>query len=281
MKSRKNDKMRINAFGHTDIGKKRELNEDNYICLALSEENSSPYLLAVADGMGGHSGGETASAMAIDVLRESLTSHLKSDQDALSRIQTILEDSIQKANDQIFQEASEEKQLTGMGTTLVAAFISDNTATVSNIGDSRAYLIRRHSIQQVTADHTWKAEQLRTQALTEEEILNSPFRDLITRYIGLKPDLKIDTYELELSDNDYLLLCTDGLHTLIKDEEIYETVMEIEDPETICRKLIKTANKRGGHDNITVVVGKVQGTKKAAHRSVQQSDTVKLDSSDR
>ncbi len=86
---------------------------------------------------------------------------------------------------------------------------------------------------------------------------------------------------MKLSDHDYLLLCTDGLHTLIKDEEIYETVMELDDPETICRKLIMIANKRGGHDNITVVVGHVQEAKKHTHRSIQQSDTVKLDSSDR
>lgn len=269
--------MQINAFGHTDIGKKRDLNEDNYICLALLEEHYSPYLIAVADGMGGHSGGEMASTLVINVLRETILSHIKKERCALSRVQTILEDSIRNANEKIFLKASEDKQLIGMGTTLVVAFISDNTATVSNIGDSRAYLVQQNSIQQITADHTWRAEQLRANALTEEAILNSPFKDMITRFIGFKPDLKIDTYKVGISGNDYLLLCTDGLHTLIQNEEIRETVMKLKEPEKICRELIGIANQRGGYDNITVAVAFVQEAQKEAHRSTYRSDTLKLD----
>ncbi len=269
--------MKIEVFGHTDIGKKREINEDNYICLPLAQESMTPYLLAVADGMGGHSGGEMASTIAIDVLRENILYDFRKSKAPLLNIQAIMEDSCQKANEKIFSKSSEDKQLTGMGTTLVAAFLSDNRATISNIGDSRAYHVRKNSIRQITLDHTWKAEQIRTRTFSEEEVLNSPYKDMITRYLGYENDAKLDIFEVELSVDDYLLLCSDGLYTLLADEEILAVIAKIKRPEEICHQLIMSANQRGGHDNITVVVAQVKEFEKPGYRTSYLSDTRKID----
>jgi serine/threonine protein phosphatase PrpC len=208
--------MKIEAFGHTDIGKKRNFNEDSYFCFDLSEtvgrEDNLIYVLAVADGIGGHVGGEMASFVATQTLRENLLP-LKNKAIPLSKFQELFEDSFRQANQKIFLKASEDRSLRGMGTTLVGALIFNNHATISNVGDSRAYLIREDAIHQITQDHSWMAEQLKQNSLTEAEVLNSPFKSMITRSIGFAPELEVDTFQIEISDGDYILLCTDGLYS--------------------------------------------------------------------
>lgn len=249
--------MQIQAFGLTDIGKKRKYNEDSYLCLALSDKKPPQYLLAVADGIGGHSGGDIASSISIDILKENILLHLNKGTDMPPKIQDILEDSFHKANEKIIQKASEDKQLTGMGSTLVAAVLSEGKATISNIGDSRAYLIQQKSIQQVTLDHTWKAEQLKTGSFSVEEILNSPYKNMITQALGLNHSERMDTYEVEMLKGDYLFLCTDGLYSLLSDKEILKIFKKHKKSEKICRKLIISANKHGGDDNITTVIAQI------------------------
>ena len=253
-------KMKIEAFGATDIGKKRSLNEDNYTCVNISKTTDSLYLLAVADGIGGHSGGEIASSMAIAILEKNLLLHFQKNQSASSHFQDIIENAFKEANREIFQKASKEENLTGMGTTLTAALITPNEATISNIGDSRAYLIRENSLHQITLDHSWEAETRRNIILSKEEFKDSPFKHMLTRFLGFEQDVRIDTFHLQLFPGDHLILCTDGLYSLIPDKDILKIFKRLKRTEKTCRELIHLANKRGGGDNITVVVASLPRT---------------------
>jgi serine/threonine protein phosphatase PrpC len=246
--------MKIKAFGATDIGKKRSLNEDNYTCVNISKTTGPLYLLAVADGIGGHSGGEIASSMAIATLEKNLLLHFQKNQSPSLHFQDIIENAFKEANRKIFQKASKEEDLTGMGTTLTAALITPNEATICNIGDSRAYLIRENSLHQITLDHSWEAETRRNIILSKEEFKDSPFKHMLTRFLGFEQDVRIDTFHLQLFPGDHLILCTDGLYSLVPDKDILKIFKRLKRTEKICRELINLANKKGGEDNITAAV---------------------------
>lgn len=271
--------MRIEAFGHTDVGKKREINEDDFICVQLVKRNSSKnliYLLAVADGIGGHAGGELASSIAVGTLKEKIPALLNRG-GSLEEYQGALEASFQEANQRIFKEASEKEHLVGMGTTLVAALVSGDMAVVSNVGDSRAYKINDDELLQLTLDHSWKAEQIRNHIMTEVQAQQSPFRNMVTRSLGLGSDVRIDTFHIKFQANEYLLLCTDGLYAYPSDFQILKIFHKFKSPEKICRRLVKFANQQGGHDNITGVVAFFKGKSKEINKEFELSDTVKLD----
>jgi len=246
--------MNIEVFGDTDIGKKRSNNEDSYLCCSFNNTQKLRYLIAVADGMGGHTGGEIASALAIESIKDSIQLQFENPSSPDCDLSIALEDSVQQANLKIFRRASEEKDLTGMGSTLVAALLTDNYVYISNVGDSRAYLIKEKHIQQVTIDHNWKSEQMQKGQLTEKDIQNSPYRDLITRSLGLKDKIKIDSFKITTQPKNYILLSSDGLHSLLSQKEILKAFKKTKSPEKICQKLIDMSNKKGGHDNITVIV---------------------------
>jgi len=265
--------MHIDVFGQTDIGKKRENNEDSYLCLTFQNNQQPKFLISVADGMGGHTGGEIASAVAIEAIRKSALTQFDGVNKSESDFPIILEDCVQKANYEVFHQASQNKELTGMGSTMVAALISENKIFVSNVGDSRAYLIRKKTIQQITLDHNWKNEQRQKGGLSEEDISNSPYKDLITRSLGLHSEVNVDIYKLETQSQDYLLLSSDGLHSLLSEKDILKIVRKIKDVNEICHKLINTANKRGGHDNITVVLAHI---KKNGKEKNPDTDTIKI-----
>lgn len=273
--------MKIEIFGHTDIGKKRELNEDNYLCLGISEKitgQPKPFsLLAVADGIGGHAGGELASTITINTLKENTLLHLKKHGSSFLP-KEVLEYSIQLANQAIFQKATQEAHYIGMGTTLTAGLVMGNKATLSNIGDSRAYLIRNESMNQITLDHSWKAEQLREKKISEKEISESPFKNMITRSLGYESNVEIDIFQIEFVDGDYLFLCTDGLYGPLSERQIMKVYRKLKKPEKICKKLIKLANKQGGNDNITGVIAYFGGEDSAVRQHSPSSDTERLDS---
>jgi serine/threonine protein phosphatase PrpC len=266
--------MFLEVFGHTDKGKKRANNEDSYICYSFKNSRLPYYLLAVADGMGGHQGGEIASALAVETIRENARSKFSQEVIPGSEYAKLLETSIQQANKEIFSRAAADKDLTGMGSTMVAALISNKKTYISNVGDSRAYLIRGKNIEQITIDHNWKSEQLQKGQLSEEDIKNSPYKDLITRSLGLYEEAKIDTFEVDARPEDYLLLCSDGLHSLLSKKEILKTFTKFKNPKKISRRLIDSANKKGGHDNITVIVAHFL-KEDSERRSL--TDTVRLD----
>lgn len=246
--------MYIEVFGESNIGKKRSKNEDSYVCYSFNNTQRPRFLIAVADGMGGHTGGEIASALAIEGIKDYFHSQFENLTSPDRDLSMALEDSVQQANLKIFRTASAETKLTGMGSTLVVALLTDTHTYLSNVGDSRAYLIREKHIQQITRDHNWKSEQLQKGQLKEEDIQNSPYKDLITRSMGLKDNIKIDSFKISTQPKDYILLSSDGMHSLLSQKEILKAFKKNKRPEKICQKLIDMSNNKGGRDNITVIV---------------------------
>jgi protein phosphatase len=271
--------MPVEAFGHTDLGKMRKTNEDDYLYRLLDQQpvvGTPPlHLAAVADGIGGHFGGEVASALAIKVLRESLSRAL-ADPDIARDYRQMLKACFEQVNREIFHQASHDDRLTGMGSTMVAVLIKDRKALVANVGDCRAYICRDGSLAQITSDHNWKEEQLRAGNMPEAEILHSPLRNLVTRSLGFEADVDIDTFELEMLDRDYLLLCSDGLYKPLAKRKIAKAFGGKKTPEKICRRLIRKAVRKGGQDNITAIVLHLGAAGEGEAEKVSLSDTVKL-----
>jgi protein phosphatase len=163
-----------------------------------------------------------------------------------------------------------------MGTTIVTAFITGDKAMISNVGDSRAYLIRDGEINQITHDHSWKAEQLKMKVLSKKEILDSPFKHTITRSLGFQSDVQVDSFRVELAEGDHILLCSDGLYESIPDPVMLKLIQKHKKTEKICRHMIKTANKRSGHDNITVVIARISKMDTKKKSKFTPTDTVLL-----
>lgn len=231
------------AYG-TDVGKKRKNNEDAlYVC---DDESSINYFI-VADGMGGHNAGEVASKNAIKEVAEFLNIQNEISQD------TVLK-AIEKANADIYEMSKTDKKLNGMGTTIVLAVADDENILIAHVGDSRAYLISDNNITRLTTDHSWVQELINSGTLTQSEAKDHPQKNVITRAIGISGDVKTDLLLRGWKEKDILLLCTDGLNTLVEDNEILEIIKNSSDLDKMVFKLIDLANTRGGNDNITVVL---------------------------
>jgi|TARA_B100001105_G_scaffold69998_1_gene54940 protein phosphatase len=249
----------------SDVGSVREQNEDAYHTLlgTGSQDELFDALLIVADGMGGHAAGEVASEMAVTNLPKHLVEALSSDQND-EDIENVLSECVVKTNMDIF-EKSKEEDTRGMGTTLTAGVVVQDRFFYAHVGDSRGYLLRENSFEQFTTDHSWVAEQVALGILTEEQAENHPRRNIITRAMGLDSSVEVDSGFIELELSDQILLCSDGLHGLVKAEEMMGVCAE-EEPEDAFQSLIDMANSRGGHDNITVVVAKIgQGGNYGSH----------------
>ena len=230
------------AFGISHVGN-RENNEDNLLVLKLPDA----YLLAVADGLGGHNAGEVASRLAIDTLREVFEGKYKKGM-AYEEVKDLLKEAYELAHERIKRNAVDERE--GMGTTLVTAFVRNGKAIVANTGDSRAYLIRERVVRR-TKDHSLVQELLDRGEITEEEARRHPMRNVITKALGI--DFGVDFYEWELRNGDTLLLSSDGLHDYVDEDRIVEIVSKEENAEKIVRKLIEEALPVT-KDNVTVVV---------------------------
>jgi serine/threonine protein phosphatase PrpC len=265
----------IDAFGLSDVGRVREANEDNFILYGLKTSDSSPppFLLAVADGIGGHAGGAVASGLAIDVLKEEMSAWAATT--PRPDIRAALGAVVQKANRKIFEKAAAETALVGMGTTLVAAVVEDRNATIINVGDSRAYYIRDGSLSQITQDHSWIAEQRRRNLLSERDIQNSPFKSMITRSLGFNEAVEADLFDLVVDEDDYLLFCTDGLYGPLPEKKILKAFKRRRRAKDICPVLIRTAKEIRGDDNITAVVAGFRDGQPGVKISL--SDTVRLE----
>ncbi|HEY3375492.1 MAG TPA: Stp1/IreP family PP2C-type Ser/Thr phosphatase [Candidatus Aquicultor sp.] len=228
-------------FAVTDVGKKRTLNEDNYI--------ADGTIFAVADGMGGHRAGEVASAMALDALHFGLTKRSK------ESVGERLVESIKRANKKVHETAVRDTDHRGMGTTLTVAVAHDDaTLYVGHVGDSRLYLLRDGLLKQLTTDHSLVAQMVASGHLKPEEAEVHPQRSVITRAIGSEVDVKIDTFTQEVLPNDRYLLCTDGLSGMLTDDVIAEVLRDHSDIQDAARELVSWANDRGGNDNITVIM---------------------------
>jgi len=226
-------------FGLSVKGR-RENNEDAY----MIEKIRDFYVFAVADGLGGHEAGEVASNLAILELKETLKRHDGDLRDLLVR-------GFEKANDEILFQNKVRR--TNMGTTLTACIVKDFKGIIANVGDSRAYVIDDGIWH--TKDHSYVQELLDSGIITEEEAFKHPYRNIVTRVIGLEEDLKVDVYEVDLRGK-VLLLSTDGLHDYVRDYKIREIVMNFE-PERACKELVEEALNSGSGDNITVVIARI------------------------
>ena len=267
-------------FGLTDKGNKRETNEDDFLCVDLFKEvkglKQPVFLLLVADGVGGHQGGDQASSLASESVREFFKTRLSTAASAPDWPR-LVEEACLEANARIYAQASRDSSLSGMGSTLTAGLVVGSAVFLANVGDSRAYCIRRDEIKQIRQDHSWAEEQRRLKTLSEDEINNSPFKHMITRSLGYEPSVKVDSFQTSLEEGDYLLLCTDGLYGILSDRDMLKVFKKQKEPEKICRRLVLEADQAGSRDNITAVVARYRGKEKA-HQKIP-SQTISLDSS--
>jgi PPM family protein phosphatase len=227
--------MRIEAGVATDIGKVREANEDSYLA-------RSP-LFAVADGMGGHRGGEVASQLALEVIEELSAGG-----------EGTLGEQVRQANKAVFERSQADSKVTGMGTTLTVALVEGGAVKLAHVGDSRAYLLRAGSFRQLTDDHTLVAKMVKTGEITAEEAEIHPHRNVLTRALGTEPSVKVDEKEVPLMAGDRLLLCSDGLTSMLTEEQIQAILGSAGQPQDAANRLVRAANRAGGVDNVTVVV---------------------------
>jgi len=236
--------MRLSSFAGTDVGRVRSGNEDSYFC--------GRTVFAVADGLGGHQGGEVASAAAVEPLAALDGREFAEPGEAAEALAA----AILEGNSAILERAAGDPGLWGMGTTVTAAALAgDRHLQLAHVGDSRAYLLRDGSLDQLTTDHTVVGELVRRGRLTPEQAAIHPERSILTRAVGLDPRVPVDTPDpLGLRDGDQVLLCSDGLTEAVDDGRIAELLSATDDGDAACRSLIDAANAAGGPDNITVVL---------------------------
>ena len=250
----------------TDPGRTRRHNEDSYVI--------EPPLFAIADGMGGAQAGEVASGLATAALKEG-----QADAAGEQRIA----DLIQEANRRVYDRSSSDPNTSGMGTTITVALVEDDHVAFGHVGDSRAYLIRDASMEQLTEDHSLVNELLKTGKLSREEAETHPQRSVITRALGTDPDVDVDTFSVRAENGDLFLLCSDGLTDMVSEESILDVVERHRgDIEGALRALVKEANRGGGQDNITVVAFEIANgvlardgdTREQALPAVDDEDTL-------
>jgi serine/threonine protein phosphatase PrpC len=231
----------VEHAGRTDVGRQRSANEDDFVL--------APPFFAVADGMGGAKAGEVASSMATEVFAD----ERDSDEPAEAQLARIL----REANRRIYDLAVADESHRGMGTTLTAAKVTGDEISLGHVGDSRAYRMRDGELEQLTKDHSLVAELERSGQITAEAAEHHPQRSIITRALGPEPDVEVDTYTLTGRDGDRFLLCSDGLTSMISDEEIGAILRSAESLDAAADALVRAANQSGGKDNITVVLFRV------------------------
>ncbi len=233
----------VKVWCQTDVGLKRENNED---CFLMDPDLG---LYIVADGMGGHSGGEVASHMAVKTIREVVVDSFEND--AGIKPHELLTKAYKAAGEAIFEKSLSETELKGMGTTLVVALIRNSRLYIANVGDSRAYLLRKSGMWQMTEDHSLINEQIKAGIIKEEDD-SQMGKNIITRSVGFERTTSCDILERVLSSEDTYLICSDGLTGMVDDKAIFEIVQKSK-PEAVVPSLIKKAKDNGGLDNVTVM----------------------------
>jgi serine/threonine protein phosphatase PrpC len=249
--------MGILSAGGSDIGRKRKTNQDS-ICVA-----SEYHLYAVADGMGGHNGGDIASQLSVKIMPEFYAAHSGDEPHQLMK--TL----IQNINNSIFEKAKVQPELLGMGTTVSAILFAGPQLIVGNVGDSRVYLINNNHIFQLTRDHSFVQEKLNMGLYTREEAVKDPQKNVLVRSVGFEPDLLVDVFNYRICKNDIFMICSDGLHGKVSDGDILHLIHKnIPDPahctqaqvKAAVDDLISQANENGGQDNISVIVAVAQAS---------------------
>ena len=227
--------MRIEFGVATDIGRVREGNEDSYLVDAP--------LYAVADGMGGHRGGEVASSLALETIEAMFHAG-----------DGTLADQVRAANRTVHERSLTDRQVSGMGTTLTAVVVEEGIARLAHVGDSRGYLLRAGDLRQITADHTLVARMVKAGEISRSEADVHPHRNVLTRSVGTEPDVEVDEDDLALLEGDRLLLCSDGLTDMVSEDQI-QAILEAEpNAQRAADRLVKAANRAGGIDNVTALI---------------------------
>lgn len=233
--------------GLTDIGLLRELNEDNY----FFSEDGDNFVIAVADGMGGHNAGDKASDITVSAIKKfSEENDMYTDSEKKIRLAVL------KANEDVFKESVSDKSKNGMGATVVVAVGTKDEAVIGNIGDSRCYIADSEHIEQITEDHSYVNELVKSGMITEDEARFHPRKNEILKAVGIGGDVFPDIFRVRLKEGDMLLLCTDGLTNMLTDSEIHEILKSDNSALETAKVLIDAANNAGGADNITVVLKK-------------------------
>ncbi len=246
--------IKIESYGMSNVGMKRSHNEDHYLM------NDDLQLYVVADGMGGHLGGEFASKMAVATIEEVVQRLIGPEATVIPGVNSENESpgeklkfAVREAGRRIYDQSLYDETLKGMGTTAVASYIIDGKAYVANVGDSRGYFVRDHEIKQITEDHSLVSEQVRAGILSANDAKGHRLKNIITRSVGYQEDVDPDIKAHELKAGDKIMMCSDGLSNLVEDREILDIVSKHSLQEA-CENLIALANERGGDDNITTVI---------------------------
>lgn len=245
--------MVIKSAGATNIGRKRKVNQDSF----LMEPGSC--LFVVADGMGGHAGGETASKLTVETVVQSILSDRGS-----SLAMTpgdLLMGAIHRANTAVHGTAEKNKALQGMGTTVVSMYFDGGKLFVGHVGDSRVYMARKNQLWQITKDHSLVNEKLKAGIITREQMKKDKSRNVITRSVGFESSVLVDVYQKEVSPGELYFACSDGLSGMVSDDELIKTIDQLgwdtDDLTPLVNALIEKANANGGDDNVTVLVARV------------------------
>ncbi len=236
----------LNSYAMTDIGRTRLVNQD-YVFSCMEPIGNLPNLFIVADGMGGHQAGDFASSYSVKKFLESVSLSLQKNP------HKIFDDAIRYANRGLLEKSKENPELKGMGTTLVALTILGDKAYVANVGDSRLYCME-DVLTQITVDHSLVQEMIRLGELTRESARMHPDKNIITRAVGAGKDIRADYFEFTLTKKSVLLMCSDGLSNMVDDAQLAVLLRSAKTPEKIAKKLVETANRNGGKDNIAVIV---------------------------
>lgn len=240
----------MKIWGKTDIGKTRYENQDNFICQEITENIVA---FCVCDGMGGPNGGMIASKYASREFIHALKNTLKLDLNE-NEAKNLVNEAVFIANNFVYDMARGDINLQEMGTTLVGGFLIGNDVYIANVGDSRAYYINSDKILQITKDHSLVQHLLDNGEISEDEKKTHPKKNYITRAVGVAREIAIDVFKITLQENEYLLLCSDGLYNLIDDEKIKQTVLSQQNIDEKCEIMIQDANENGGTDNITAII---------------------------
>lgn len=249
------DSTMISVYGATDIGKKRQRNEDSFTV------NRDINLFVVADGMGGHNAGDVASSTAVKTVEQYMVrTHEERElswpfgiDSKYSFDGNRLRTALKLANHKIWQLADAHQEYTGMGTTIVAVQARESTITIASVGDSRAYLVRKDQLLPLTRDDVWLNETWVRRAFTEDQLSKLPLKNVLSKAIGSKEDLDFPVQEYQLQDRDLVFMCSDGLHGLLSSAQMLEVAETHDDLSELCAEMIRLANEAGGKDNITIV----------------------------
>lgn len=239
----------MNVIALTDIGLVRSKNQDSFF---ISNECDFP-LFIMADGMGGHNGGEIASSDAINIVKSFFLEN-KEKLTNKKNIRSIIEESIQKANINIYKKSLEIAEYNGMGTTISLCYVFKNHIFIGHVGDSRIYKIENDNIIQITEDHSLVNELIKKGQITKEEAKNHPQKNMITRAVGTSFDIEVDILEIKYKNDDKVILCTDGLFNMVYEDQIMTIIKNTIPIKDIGEKLVDKAKENGGLDNISVII---------------------------